>query len=297
MTNDRDSIAIIGLGKVGTAVGFLLRSSGYDIAAVSDTSEEALTRGVELTGGTPCADPSHAASLADAVIITTHDDAIKTACDRITADNAIKPGAKVIHMSGAGGLDLLESARDRGARTASIHPIQAFADVTSAIESIPGSTFGITAQDDMKEWAVRFVNDLDGTPFFVSETDKPLYHAAACIASNYLVTLMNIVVNVYQALGLSPEEAIKAFWPLVRGTVKNMEDHGPVTALTGPIARGDVGTISKHLHAFETKLPEILDIYRQLGVFTIEIGLKKQSLSEEKAEQIKLLLSGGHLDE
>ena len=228
MTKDRDSISIIGLGKVGTAVGFLLRSSGYEIAAVSDTSEEALTRGMKRTGGTPCADPSHAASLADTVIITTHDDAIKTACDRIAADNAIKPGTKVIHMSGAGGLDLLESARHQGAVTASIHPIQAFADVTSAIENIPGSTFGITAQDDMREWAVQFVKDLDGTPFFVSENDKPLYHAAACIASNYLVTLMNIVVNVYQALGLSPDEAMNAFWPLVRGTVKNMEDHGPV---------------------------------------------------------------------
>jgi len=297
MKYDRGSIAIIGLGKVGTAVGFLLNASGYDVIAVSDTSAEALARGVKYTKGTACSDPSHAAALAETIIITTHDDAIKPACDRLATDNAITPGMQVVHMSGAGGLDLLESARERGAATASIHPIQAFADVTSAIENIPGSTFGITAQDEMRSWAVQFVRDLDGTPFFVSEADKPLYHAAACIASNYLVTLMNIVVTVYQALGLSPDEATNAFWPLVKGTVKNMEDHGPVTALTGPIARGDVGTIGKHIRAFETSLPEILDIYCQLGIFTVDVGLQKQSLAKEKAEQIKLLLLGGHLDE
>jgi len=297
MKNKKDTIAILGAGKVGTAVGFLLLSSGYEIVAIASRSDESIKRGVEYTRGKPFRSLSQAAAMAECIIISTSDDAIASVCEKITKDGAVSPGKKVIHMSGAGGLDLLESARKSGAYVASIHPIQSFADVTGAIENIPGTTFGITAREEIKEWSVQIVKDLGGVPFFVSDEDKPLYHAAACMASNYLVTLMNMVVEVYQSLGLTRDEAMKAFWPLVRGTIKNIENQGTVQSLTGPISRGDIGTVEKHLQAFQTKLPEFLNLYRELGVFTVDIGHKKESLSDERAREIKLLLAGGLKDE
>ena len=297
MKNKKDTIAILGSGKVGTAVGFLLLSSGYEIVAIASRSDESIKRGVEYTRAKPFRSLSQAAATAECIIISTSDDAIASVCEKITKDGAVSPGKKVIHMSGAGGLDLLESARKSGAHVASIHPIQSFADVTGAIENIPGTTFGITAQEEIKNWSVRIVKDLGGVPFFVSEKDKPLYHAAACMASNYLVTLMNMVVEVYMALGLKHDEAMKAFWPLVRGTIKNIENRGTVQSLTGPISRGDIGTVEKHLQAFQTKLPEFLNLYRELGIFTVDIGHRKKTLSDERAKEIKLLLSGGLKDE
>ena len=129
----RDSIAIIGLGKVGTALGFLLKSAGYEIAAVSDASPESLIRGVEFTGGKAFADASLAASEADTIFITTWDDAIETTCEEISQKGALHPGDKVVHVSGAGGLDILNTARKCGAYVASIHPLQSFADTKSAI--------------------------------------------------------------------------------------------------------------------------------------------------------------------
>ena len=297
MKNKKDTIAILGTGKVGTAVGFLLLSSGYQIVAIASRSDESIKRGVEYTRGKPFRNLSQAAAMAECIIISTSDDAIASVCEKITKDGAVSPGKKVIHMSGAGGLDLLESARKSGAHVASIHPIQSFADVTGAIENIPGTTFGITAQEEIKNWSVQIVKDLGGVPFFVSEKDKPLYHAAACMASNYLVTLMNMVVEVYKSLGLKHDEAIKAFWPLVRGTIKNIENQGTVQSLTGPISRGDIGTVEKHLQAFQTKLPEFLNLYRELGILTVDIGHKKKTLSGERAKEIKLLLSGGLKDE
>ena len=297
MKNKKDTIAILGSGKVGTAVGFLLLSSGYEIVAIASRSDESIKRGVEYTRAKPFRSLSQAATMAECIIISTSDDAIASVCEKITKDGAVSPGKKVIHMSGAGGLDLLESARKSGAHVASIHPIQSFADVTGAIENIPGTTFGITAQEEIKNWSVRIVKDLGGVPFFVSEKDKPLYHAAACMASNYLVTLMNMVVEVYMALGLKHDEAMKAFWPLVRGTIKNIENRGTVQSLTGPISRGDIGTVEKHLQAFQTKLPEFLNLYRELGIFTVDIGHRKKTLSDERAKEIKLLLSGGLKDE
>lgn len=293
----RDTIAILGLGKVGTAVGHLLKSAGYRIIAVADQSPAALKKGIPFTGGLACKSLAEAAAAATCIVITTTDDAIASACHEIVTNGAVREGDKVIHMSGAGGLDLLAPARQAGASVASIHPIQSFADVEGAIINIPGSTFGITADEGLREWAVSVVRALKGVPFFVPEKDKALYHAAACMASNYLTTLMHMVETTYQTLGLSRKEAIQAFWPLVRGTLLNIETRGAAEALTGPVARGDAGTIEKHLQAFRETLPDLLDTYCELGLMTVDIALKKGSITPERAKIIKKLFKGGASDE
>ena len=292
-----DTVAILGLGKVGTAVGHLLKSAGYRIIAVADRSPAALEKGIPFTGGQACKSLAEAAFAATCIVIATTDDAIASTCREIVASGAIHPGDKVVHMSGAGGLDLLAPAREAGAFVASIHPIQSFADVEGAIINIPGSTFGITADEELREWAVSVVRALKGVPFFVPEKDKALYHAAACMASNYLTTLMHMVETTYQTLGLSRKEAIRAFWPLVRGTLLNIETRGSAESLTGPIARGDAGTIEKHLQAFRESSPHLLNAYCELGLMTVDIALQKGSLPPERAETIKTLFKGGVSDE
>ena len=290
---EKDTIAILGLGKVGTAVGYLLKSAGYPIVAVASRSVSSLNHGVAYTGGKPGTSFSDAAAQAGCIFITTADDAIQSTCEKITREGGIEPGKKVIHMSGAGGLDLLSAAKNAGACVASIHPLQSFADVEGAIINIPGSTFGITTNDDIKAWSVRIVRDIGGIPFFIPEEDKPLYHAAACMASNYLTVLMHTVEEIYLSLGLSRDDAIQAFWPLVRGTLKNIEMKGTVSALTGPVARGDIGTIRKHLQALHDKLPLYLQAYCAMGILAADIGIEKKTLSKEEAETIKKLLRGG----
>jgi predicted short-subunit dehydrogenase-like oxidoreductase (DUF2520 family) len=285
-----DTVAILGLGKVGTAVGFLLRQAGYRIVAVAGRSTAALNAGVVYTGGRPYLNYSDAALQANCIIITTSDDAIAYVCKKISSEGSIKPGTRVIHMSGAGGLDLLESAHDAGAHVASIHPLQSFPDVEGAIKNIPGSTFGITSEDEIKEWSVQMVRDLGGIPFFISDADKPLYHAAACIASNYLTTLIHMVEEIYQSLGLSRDDTIRAIWPLVMGTIANIKTKGTVQSLTGPVARGDAGTIKKHAEALRKKLPAFLPAYSALGILTTDVGLKKKTLSPETAQLITELL-------
>jgi len=285
-----DTVAILGLGKVGTAVGFLLRNAGYRIVAVASRSKASLNRGIVYTVGKPYLNFSAAALPANCIIITTPDDAIAHVCKKISSEKSISPGDKVIHMSGAGGLDLLESAQDAGAHVACIHPLQSFADVDGAIKSIPGSTFGITSSDEIREWSVKMVRDLGGAPLFIADPDKPLYHAAACIASNYFTSLIYMVEEIYQSIGLSREDAIRAIWPLVMGTIGNIESKGTVQALTGPVARGDVGTIRKHAEALRHKLPYLLQAYSALGSLTCDVGLKKNTLSFETARLIKELL-------
>lgn len=289
----KETIAILGLGKVGTAIGYLLRSAGYTIAAVASRSPFSISQGISYTGGKPCTDFSEAASCAECIFITTSDDAIASICEKIARGGSITPGKKVIHMSGAGGLDLLEEARRYGAFTASIHPLQSFSNVKGAIKNIPGSTFGITSDDQIAQWSIQVVKDLGGNPFSIADIDKPLYHAAACIASNYLTTLVHTVQALYQSLGLNREDAMRAFWPLVRGTLRNIEEKGTVHALTGPIARGDIGTLKKHIEALHHKAPAFLKAYCILGILTTEIGVEKKTISPQSAEHMRKLLEGG----
>lgn len=289
---NEDSIAIIGLGKVGTAVGHLLRNAGHEIAAVADPSAAALEKGAEYTGGFVSNDPLQAAMRAQVIFITTPDDSIKIVCGEIARGGGFGPGKRAVHMSGAGGLGLLEEARASGAQVATIHPLQSFVDIEGVIRNIPGSTFSITAEGEVKEWAVSIVRDLGGVPFFVADEDKPLYHAAACMASNYLVTLMNMVEEIYRNLGMEGDEAIRSFWPLVRGTIGNIEARGTIKSLTGPIARGDIGTIRGHLAVLGEKMPHILGLYREMGLFTVDIALSNNTLSEDRAEEIRSLLKG-----
>lgn len=292
-TSEKERIAIIGSGKVGTAVGCLLKRAGHDIVFVADLILEEAQRAVAYTGGEPTTDLVRAARGANCILITTNDDAISAACETVAEGGGLGKGDKVVHTSGAGGLDLLRAASFRGALTACIHPLQTFADVESAIGKIPGSTFGITADEEIEPWAFRIVEDLGGRPFRVPDEDKALYHAAACMASNYLVTLMVLVEEIYGRMGLNREEAIRAFWPLVKGTIGNIESKGTIASLTGPIARGDGGTIRKHVRGFRTRFPALLKIYREMGLLTVDVAARQGALKEEQLAEIRSILKGG----
>ncbi|MHB8769723.1 MAG: Rossmann-like and DUF2520 domain-containing protein [Syntrophales bacterium] len=290
-----ETIAVIGLGKTGTAIGHLLHRAGYPIVAVTSRTCASRENRIGYTGGVAFSADANAeaASLATCIFITTPDDMIAAVCRRIAENGGIQPGDKVIHTSGAGSLDLLESARRVGAKVASIHPLQSFADVEGAIRNIPGSTFGVTAEADLREWSAGIVRSLGGIPVEVPEAIKPLYHAAACLASNYLTTLIHTVEEIYLALGLGRDEAIRAFWPLVEGTLANIEARGTVQALTGPIARGDAGTIARHLEVLREALPAYLPVYRTLGLLTVELASKRGTLSPEQLASMTKHLAGG----
>lgn len=294
--SDKYNFAIIGAGKVGTAVGHLLKKAGHRIVAVYDKSASATKKSLPYTGGKAFCDSRKAASEADIILITTPDDTISKACSAIAIPELID-GKFVFHMSGAGGVDLLDAARKSGACIAAIHPVQSFSSVKTAIRNLPGSVFGISADGKAKKQAVKIVRDLKGIPVFISSGQKPLYHAAACFASNYLVALLHVVELIYESVGINKVNARKAYLPLVYGTLKNIEASGTVEALTGPIARGDISTIEKHIKAIKKTHPGHSSLYSILGILTANIARKKGTMSLKQANIIKSLLKGVNKDE
>jgi predicted short-subunit dehydrogenase-like oxidoreductase (DUF2520 family) len=137
----------------------------------------------------------------------------------------------------------------------------------------------------------QIVEDLGGLILNITVEGKTLYHAAAVVASNYLVTLMHVALTLNQSAGLPPDISFKALLPLVGGTLENIGKNGIPKALTGPIARGDVATVAAHLEAMKRSTPELLEAYHALGRLTVGLAKAKGTLSDEPVERLLDLLA------
>jgi predicted short-subunit dehydrogenase-like oxidoreductase (DUF2520 family) len=282
-------IGFIGAGPVGTAFGVRLSQLDYKVIAVYDVSLAAAQRFAKTVKG--CQIYEKAQELADTaefVFITTPDDIIP----KVAAELTWHTGQSVIHCSGASSVDALAPAKQQRAMVGSIHPCQTFASIDQAIENLPGSTFAIEAEEPLRSTLTAIATALNGDWVYLTAEDKALYHAAACIACNYFYTLVKIATDLWQNFGKSTAEATKAYMPLLQGSLNNIANVGLPGALTGPIARGDTATIRKHLVALKKYAPDLLPLYKELGIWTIPIGVAKGTLNQNKAEELRALLKG-----
>ena len=285
-------IGCIGAGTVGTALAVRLSGKGYPVVAVSSRTNASAQRLAEAVSGCRVHDDGQAvADVCQLVFVTTPDDVIA----RVVAELRWHSGQGVVHCSGAASTDILEAARGLGADVGAFHPLQTFASVSHAIENIPGSTFAIEAEEPLLTTLKEMASALEGSWVRLGAGDKVLYHAAAVVACNYFVTLVKLATDLWQSFGVSTHEATQALLPLLRGTLNNLDNVGLPHCLTGPIARGDLGTIRSHLNALERAAPEILSTYRELGLKTIPIALAKGKIDQERAKELEALLKEGML--
>jgi len=170
------------------------------------------------------------------------------------------------------------------------HPLQTFAGVKQAIENLPGSTFGLEAEDPLLATLKDMATALGGSWIRLKSKDKAAYHTAAVFASNYLVTLVKMSTDLWGTFGVPADQATKALLPLMRGTLNNIENIGIPQCLTGPIARGDTGTVNKHLKTLKDKTPSLLTPYRELGRQTVPIALAKGRINDKQAKEMETIL-------
>jgi predicted short-subunit dehydrogenase-like oxidoreductase (DUF2520 family) len=170
------------------------------------------------------------------------------------------------------------------------HPLQTFAGVKQAIENIPGSTFALEAEEPLLTTLKNMATALGGRWIRLKASDKVAYHAAAVFASNYLVTLVKMSTDLWQTFAIPTDQAIQALFPLIRGTLNNIETIGIPQCLTGPIARGDTGTVNKHLKTLREKAPALLFPYKELGLQTIPIAVGKGRINEKQAIEMEAIL-------
>ncbi|WP_291321513.1 DUF2520 domain-containing protein [Desulfonatronospira sp.] len=284
--------AIIGAGVVGTAMGYLLCNAGYTVTGIASRSLESAVKARDFIGqGEASTDLAGTARSAGIVFLTTSDDAVRQVCENIAHRDGFMPGSLVIHTSGALSVDVLMSAKNKGAVTVSMHPLQSLPSVQEAVKNIPGSYFCLESEDESAlDRAREMVRVFQGKELNILLGGKPLYHAGAAAVSNFFVATIGFGLQLHEYAGINRQDSLKALLPLIQGTLNNIEKIGIPAALTGPIARGDVQTVEDHLVSISRENPDLLGLYCELSKYTVELALEKGTLKKDSALKILDLL-------
>jgi predicted short-subunit dehydrogenase-like oxidoreductase (DUF2520 family) len=286
----RPSFAIVGCGRVGTALAKYLAEAGYILAGLASKSLSSAKRVADLTGSVNFTDTAwEVTRKADIVFITTPDGAIKEACDSIAVKNGFNSGSVVLHCSGALTSTMLLTARNCGASIGSMHPLQSFASTEYSHNPFSGIVTSVEGDKKATDAASLVAAALGSGCVTIKTEAKILYHASAVVASNYLVTLLDLSLNLIRQAGVPADEAFRSLKPLIDGTLSNIEKLGVHDALTGPIARGDIQTIENHILEIGSETPHLLPLYKILGLYTVEIAKGKGTLSDTVCGNLKKL--------
>ena len=289
----KPSFAIVGCGKVGTALGINLSKAGYRLAGLSCRAEESAKKAAEITGAEEYSHiPWDITKNVDIIFITTPDGVITEVCGEIARNGGLSEASIVLHCSGSHPSTILSPARETGASIGSMHPLQSFAAADHARNSFEGIIVSTEGDTEAVNISKEMAKDLGATCITIKTEAKTLYHASAVVACNYLVTLQDFAVRLMEAAGISGKEAFQVLKPLVMGTLSNIEKAGTVKALTGPIARGDVETVKTHVNDIRSLEPDLIALYNTLGLHTITIAEAGGTLSEEAAGELRQILSG-----
>ena len=259
------SVGVVGAGRVGTALGLALSRAGYRLVGVSARSTAARDRARELLPGVPLLPPAAVAQASDILLLTVNDDAIEPVAGELVAAGSVHNGQYVLHVSGAHGLAVLRPATAVGAIPGAIHPAMTFPGRTTDVDNLAGSAFAVTAPDAVRPAMEQFVRNLGGVPVWVADADRTLYHAGLVLGANNLITLIAAAMQALAAAGVQDPSLVLG--PLVRGSLENALRLGDA-ALTGPVRRGDTGTVAAHIEALAEHTPDLVASYLQFGLAT-----------------------------
>jgi len=284
----KPSFAIVGCGKVGTALAIFLTRAGYQSAGFTSKRLSSAKHVADMVLSDHFSDvPWDITRHADVVFITTPDSVIKDTCNTIAQNTGFADNAVVMHCSGALKSSLLSSAKTCGAWIGSMHPLQSFAAADHKTNPFQGISVSLEGEEPAVNIAKTIVADLGGTVVNILTEAKTLYHASAVVASNYLVTLLDLAIRLIEEAGINRQDAFNLLKPLIDGTLSNIEKVGVQKALTGPIARGDIKTVEKHIQEIGFKRPELLSLYKILAFYTIDIAATGDSISESSIQELK----------
>lgn len=280
-------VGIVSAGRVGAALGAALARAGHDIVAVSAVSEASLRRAQRMLPDVPVLPPDEIIAIADFVLLSVPDDALRPLVNGLATTDAWRPGQIVAHTSGSHGIDVLDPAAARGVVALALHPVMTFAGRTEDVDRLTGASWGVTATDEMRPVAEALVLEMGGEPVWVPESARPLYHAALTVGSNHLVTLVNDALSLLSAAGV--EQPPRLLAPLLSASLDNVLRLGDA-ALTGPVSRGDVATITGHLRTIASRAPDVLDAYIAMARRTSERAEAAAILDPDRAEAIRQAL-------
>ena len=273
----KPTIAIIGPGRAGSALGRALHTAGYTIAAIGGRNPDNVRNLADELGARAVQSPATTIDLADLTILAVPDDVILPLSTEMVASLCSAAGHAAVHLSGAQDRSALRPLAQQGSvRTGVFHPLQTFRRGPDAVQNVASTYFGIDADQPLRDQLMQLAVALHGNPFDLTGVDLALYHAAAVFAANYPVTLLAEAIALAAEAGLDPETARQGLTTLLAGAVNNLRDLSPADAITGPASRGDEGTIERHMAALKRD-PELQRLYQLLADRTKLLNPNKEA--------------------
>jgi predicted short-subunit dehydrogenase-like oxidoreductase (DUF2520 family) len=281
------TIGVVGAGRVGAVLSAALRAAGHEVAAAAGESDASRGRIATLLPGVPRGKPSDVAKASDLLLLAVPDDMLDNVVTMLAESGALREGQLVVHTSGRHGLAVLEPARLAGARVAAMHPAMTFTGTQVDLDRLPGTVFGLTADPAERDFVEGLVADLGGTPMWVPEEMRTLYHAGLAHGANHLVTLVTEAMEILSAAGAAdPAGTLR---PLLTAALDNALTAGDA-ALTGPIVRGDLGTVRAHLEDITANAPQTLPSYVAMARATLNRAVTDGRVVPIRAARIRDLL-------
>jgi predicted short-subunit dehydrogenase-like oxidoreductase (DUF2520 family) len=280
-------VAVVGPGRVGTLLAAALTRARHRVVAVAGGSVSSRQRvTTALPGVRAHDDPVSAARVAELVVLAVPDDAVAAVVDDLVRADALGVGHRVVHLAGSRGLAPLRRAALTGARTAALHPAMTVPAGASDPDLLVGTAWAVTAAAADRGWAHDLVADLGGDPHDVADDVRGLYHAGLAVGSNTVGAAVAVARQLLLAAGIDDPRPFLA--PLVDRSVANVLRDG-AAALTGPVVRGDVGTVTGHLDALDADVPELLEAYRDLT--RVLLGRVRPALDEATVARLEAVLA------
>jgi predicted short-subunit dehydrogenase-like oxidoreductase (DUF2520 family) len=276
-------VGVIGPGRAGTALARALARAGHEITAAAAVSAASKQRVRDNFPSARLTEPGQVLDDADLVLLTVPDDVLPGLVAGLAATGAPYAGRLVVHASGAYGIRVLDEATRAGALPLALHPVMTFTGRDEDVDRIKGVSFGVTAPEQLRPAAEALVIEMGGEPVFIAEEDRPLYHAGLAFAANYLVTLVAEAASLLGQAGA--EQPNRMLGPLLGAALDNALRFGDA-GLTGPVVRGDDGTVAAHVAALTARDPAALPAYRALARLTADRALAAGLLSQHDAERL-----------
>jgi predicted short-subunit dehydrogenase-like oxidoreductase (DUF2520 family) len=289
----RFAVGVIGTGRVGSVLGAALARAGHRVVAASAVSERSRRRAADLLPDTPLLPPPEVAALADLLVLGVPDDVLPELVDGLAETGLLRPGQTVLHPSGRHGIGVLEPARAAGALPLALHPVMTFTGTDVDLARLAGCSFGVTAPEPFRPMAEALVVEMGGEPEWIAEADRALYHAALAFGANYLTTLVAQSAELLARVGVGAPG--RMLGPLLGATLDNSLRSGDA-ALTGPVARGDAGTVAAHLEQLArltgTRAGDpLVNAYLALARLTADRALEAGLLAPEQAGELLKVLN------
>lgn len=285
----RLGVGIVGAGKVGAVLGAALRTAGHAVVAATARSEESRERVRDLLPGVPVADLATVVDRSELVLLAVPDDQLEPLITELSEARAWHEGQIVVHTSGRYGAKILAPVANQGALTVAIHPAMTFTGTELDLSRLTDTVFGVSGELEVLPIAQALAVEMGGEPVVIAEADRPIYHAALAHGSNHLVTLVGQSASLLRSIGVS--DPARMLGPLLRSTLDNALTSGE-SALTGPVARGDVTTVREHVRALDElaargEATDVPESYRHLSRATIDRALRRGKLSAEVATSLR----------